>query len=133
MRGISAMTQTASRHSRPQGAVSQESEDPAHYSIGGTEEVSPQGRLVLVLEHELSDASRHSLHNVLKSIMNKDDVTMISGLSRASMLQAEKMSNGFFYNRNEYLSPEKAFRMLPWREVWVISNGLVWTLFPAAS
>jgi len=56
---------------------------------------------------------------------------MISGLSRASMLQAEQLGNGLFYNRKEYLPPEKAFRMLPWREVWVVSGGRVWTLFPS--
>lgn len=124
------MTQTTSRPSQPQRAIPEESGERVHYSIDGEAEAAPQGRLVLVLEHELSEASRTILHNVLKHIMNQDDVTMISGLSRASMLQAEQMGNGLFYNRKEYLSPEKAFRMLPWREVWVISNGLVWTLFP---
>ncbi|TKW61502.1 MAG: hypothetical protein DI628_02455 [Blastochloris viridis] len=109
------MTQTANRTSQPQRAIPEEGDEPVHYTIDGTEEPSPQGRLVLVLEHELSEASRTSLHNVLKNIMNQDDVTMISGLSRASMLQAEQMGNGLFYNRKEYLSPEQAFRMLPWR------------------
>ena len=90
----------------------------------------PQGRLVLVLEHELSEASRASLHRLLETFVEGRDVTMVSGLSRASMLQAEALGNGRFYNRREYLSPENAFQMLPWREIWLVAAGRVWTLYP---
>lgn len=125
------MTQTTRRPRPPKGLRPEEEEPFVHPTINRAENASPQGRLVLVLEHELSNASRHSLHSLLKSLMPHEDITMISGLSRVSMLQAEKLGSGLFYNRKEYLSPEQAFRMLPWREVWVISNGLVWTLHPA--
>ena len=125
------MTRNTQGHSQPPDPGMRECDDCTHYNKDGTEELPPQGRLVLVLEHELSDASRKSLHGILQHVMSHEDVTMISGLSRASMLQAEQLGNGLFYNRKEYLPPEKAFRMLPWREVWVVSGGRVWTLFPS--
>lgn len=104
---------------------------PNTYSNRGNEEMPPpQGRLVLVLEHELSEASRASLHRILETLVDGRDVTMVSGLSRASMLQAEAVGSGLFYNRREYLSPESAFRMLPWREIWLVAGGRVWTLSP---
>jgi hypothetical protein len=133
MKGISAMRHTTNRQTQPEEEVVPEYDMYTHYNIGGTEGPSPQGRLVLVVEKELSDASRRSLHKLLKHIMTYEDITMVSGLSRASMLQAEKMGNGLFYNRKDYLSPEQAFQLLPWREIWVVSHGLVWALRPANS
>ncbi len=126
------MIKTASRHTEPEGAYANADDDFAHYSKCGAESAVPQGRLVLVLEKELSEASRKSLHNLLKNNMFYGDMTIVSGLSRATIIQAEKLSNGLFYNRNEYITPEAAFNMLPWREIWVISQGLVWTLTPFA-
>ena len=96
------------------------------YSQGDYEQ--PRGRLVLVLEHQLSEASRDSLRDLLRTFRWTDDVTMVSGLSRASMFQADEEGPGVFYNHREYIEPEEASRLLPWREVWLVAGGRVWQL-----
>lgn len=104
---------------------------PTSAPDGNPQQPDAQGRLILMLEHSLSHDSRKSLQTLLKRLMTTPEVTMVSGLSRASMLQAEALGNGLFYNRREYLAPEIAFRMLPWREVWVIAGASVWCLSPS--
>ncbi len=100
------------------------------YADYGNAHQGLQGRLVLILEHSLTDASRNALRTLMKRFMATPDVTMISGLSRASMLQAQALESGFYYNQREYLPPEQAFTLMPWREIWVVADGMVWALNP---
>lgn len=88
----------------------------------------PRGRLILIIESELTEDTRQTLHDLLGTMFGQDDVTMVSGLTRAGMLQAERIGGGIFYNRREYISPETAFAMMPWREVWLVAAGRVWQL-----
>ena len=99
----------------------------AHY---GHAHAGAQGRLVLILEHNLTEASREALRMLMKRFVATPDVTMISGLSRASMMQAQALESGFYYNQREYLPPEQAFTLMPWREIWIVADGLVWALQP---
>lgn len=130
MRGIFAMTHTANHPTQHEDGFASPSDDCTHYNKIAREASPLQGRLILVLEHELSPSSRESLHRLLKKLVLSHDITMISGLSRASVLQAEQMGHGLFYNRRDYLAPEDACALLPWREVWVIAEGRVWALQP---
>lgn len=90
----------------------------------------PRGRLVLVAEKQLSQASKHALRGLLEDIVWQDDVTMVSGLSRASVLEAGDECGRIFYNYREYLSPEEAFSLMPWREIWLVAGGRVWQMGP---
>lgn len=87
---------------------------------------SATGRLVLVIEETLSTASRGALRRLLADFLVYPDVTMVAGLSRASVLAAGKEGENVFYNTCDYLAPEQAFRMMPWREVWLVAAGKVW-------
>lgn len=89
--------------------------------------IEPRGRLVLIAESILSDASRIKLRDLLSGVIGHDDVTMVSGLNRASFLEAGREGGTSFYNR-DYITPEEAFNMMPWREVWLVAGGNVWQL-----
>lgn len=88
------------------------------------------GRLVLVMERQLSDATKGTLRALLAKWWQKDEVTWVSGLSRASVFEAGE-NNGVFYNR-DFVSPEQAVQLLPWREVWLVAAGRVWKLEDAS-
>lgn len=85
------------------------------------------GRLVLVVERQLTAASRKALRDLLGTMWAEDEVTWVSGLSRASMLEAGSVGDNIFYNR-DYLRPEEAVSLMPWREVWLVAGGRVWKL-----
>ena len=89
--------------------------------------MAPQGRLVLIAEKALSDASRARLRNLLGEMMREDEVTMVSGMNRASVLQAGRETDNRFYNR-DYITPEQAVTLMPWREIWLVAAGKVWRL-----
>lgn len=90
----------------------------------------PIGRLVLVMERHLTAASKGTLRNLLADGWQKDEVTWVSGLSRASAFEAGK-DDAIFYNR-DFVSPEQAVQLLPWREVWLVAAGRVWKLEDAS-
>jgi hypothetical protein len=85
------------------------------------------GRLVLVVERQLTDASRAALRVLLSALWRENEVTWVSGLSRASMLEAGMEGSDVFYNR-DYLRPEEAVNLMPWKEVWLVAGGRVWKL-----
>ena len=86
------------------------------------------GRLVLVVERELSEASRGRLRDMLGTVWEGGgDVTWVSGLSRASVMAAGAETDHVFYNRG-FLPPEDAVSLMPWREVWLVAGGKVWKL-----
>ncbi|RYG61090.1 MAG: hypothetical protein EON60_04815 [Alphaproteobacteria bacterium] len=87
---------------------------------------APLGRLVLVMERQLTDASKITLRGLLAHWWQNKEVTWVSGLSRASVFDTE-MDRALFYNRR-FLSPEHAVKLLPWREVWLVADGRVWKL-----
>ncbi len=91
-----------------------------------TEHSSAIGRLVLVMERQLSDESKGTLRGLLAHWWQNDEVTWVSGLSRASVFEAG-IDDGIFYNR-DFVSPEQAVRLMPWREVWLVAAGRVWKL-----
>jgi hypothetical protein len=87
------------------------------------------GRLVLIAERQLSEASRYTLRGLLEGFWKaKEEVTWVSGLSQASVLEAGKEAGEVFYNRREYFSMEQVVGLLPWKEVWLVSAGQVWKL-----
>ncbi|RYG59917.1 MAG: hypothetical protein EON60_08935 [Alphaproteobacteria bacterium] len=55
-----------------------------------------------------------------------EEVTWVSGLSRASVFEVNP-GGELFYNR-DYVSPEQAVRLMPWREVWIVASERVWKL-----
>ena len=85
------------------------------------------GRLVLVVERQLTETSRNALRMLLQTFWQEQDVTWVSGLSRASMVAAGIEGSEIFYNR-DYLRPEEAVKLMPWREVWMVAGGQVWKL-----
>ena len=97
------------------------------HGTGDDGHMKPRGRLVLIAESTLTAASRRKLRDLLGAVMGDDDVTMVSGLNRASVLQAGREGGGSFYNR-DYITPEEAFSMMNWREVWLVAGGQVWQL-----
>jgi hypothetical protein len=91
-----------------------------------TNVTAPMGRLILVMEKQLTDASKGKLKNLLEQYWKNDEITWVSGLTRASAFEAGK--NGeMFYNR-DFIKPEEAVNLLPWREVWLLADGKVWKL-----
>ncbi len=87
----------------------------------------PRGRLVLIAETHLTDESREKLRLMLSKVIENGEVTMVSGLDRASFLQAGRAGGAVFYNR-DYITPEEAFGLMTWREVWLVAAGNVWQL-----
>jgi hypothetical protein len=85
------------------------------------------GRLVLVFEKQLSDASRGTLRGLLAHMWKGNEVTWVAGMSRASALQAGVEGGNIFYNR-DFIAPEQAVQLMPWREVWLVAAGKVWKL-----
>ena len=85
------------------------------------------GRLVLVFERQLSEPTRLALRDLLGRLWESGDVTWVSGLNRASMLEAGSEGDGLFYNR-DFVSPEQAVTLMPWREVWLVAAGQTWRL-----
>ena len=94
--------------------------------MDGKDYEAPIGRLVLVMERQLTEASRGTLRNLLAHWWHNDEVTWVSGLSRASMFDSCD-TDGIFYNR-DFVSPEQAVSLMPWREVWLVAGGRVWRL-----
>ena len=90
------------------------------------------GRLVLVVDTILSDESRGAIRRLLHDIPYKNDVTMVAGMHRASVLAAAREGKGIVYNMKDPLTPEDACKMLPWREVWLVAAGHVWCLAQVA-
>lgn len=87
---------------------------------------NPTGRLVLVAEKTLSPASMTALRGLLVKFVKYPDVTMVSGLSKASVIEARAEGKAVFYNMSDHLSAEEACRLMPWREIWVVAGGRVW-------
>lgn len=92
-----------------------------------TYEAQPVGRLVMVVERELSEASKFTLRNLLEEMWDEGEVTWVSGLNRAGMLQAAEVGAPYFYNR-DFVSAEQVVGLMPWREVWLVAAGKVWKL-----
>jgi hypothetical protein len=86
----------------------------------------PTGRLVLVIEKTLTEPSRLALRRLLATLLRDPDVTMVAGTGRASVMAAAREGGRIFYNRAEYLTPDAALALMPWRSVWLVGGGRVW-------
>lgn len=86
----------------------------------------PTGRLILVAETTLSPDSLAVLRQLLQTLLATPDVTMVTGLTRASAVKARIAGKHVFYNMTDHISPEDACAMMPWREIWVVSGGRIW-------
>jgi hypothetical protein len=73
----------------------------------------------------LSEESRETLRELLENLWEETEVTWVSGLSHASMLQAYAEGKRRFYNR-EYVSAEEVVQLMNWREIWLVAGGKVW-------
>lgn len=87
------------------------------------------GRLVMVVEPRLSDASRYALRMLLEDL-DPEDVTMVTTLGRTATMDVEGEGERIFYNTREHLPLGTACGLMPWREMWLVANGRVWKATP---
>jgi hypothetical protein len=88
------------------------------------------GRLIVVAEPHLSEASRYALRQLVSEMIPEEDVTMLTSLGRMTTQEASLEGNGIFYNTDDHMPLDTACAMLPWREMWLVSNGRIWKATP---
>lgn len=84
------------------------------------------GRLVVVAERRLSDASKGALKGLLARMVHEQEVTFVAGIGRAACLEAGAEGGTLFYNRAEPMPLWEVAGLMPWKEVWLVAGGRVW-------
>ena len=87
------------------------------------------GRLVVVLDDAMNRSSIAAFGRLAQKWDHQTPpLTVVAG-ARARVVKAfGHRWQQTFYNHSEYLPLARLMGMLPWAEIWIVKDGMVWSL-----
>ncbi|MCP5405077.1 MAG: hypothetical protein H6922_02505 [Pseudomonadaceae bacterium] len=86
------------------------------------------GRLIVVLDESMNSQSITAFGKLARSWPSNPPLTVIAGTRARVVKGFGQRWETLFYNPNEFVPLPRLMGMLPWSEIWIIKDGLVWAL-----